>query len=305
MENNSMNYPLLAAICGSLLALPMCGRADSSFTITTTTADAFLAAGSPNNPFGTDLSSTNFGKAGTLALAPASSTKGEFDSVIMFNTAGAVSQFNATYGAGNWQLTGLSLRLLSNFGVQGEQPTSRLFNTINQGSFGIDWLGYDGWVEGTGGGNGGTGYPNNSSVSFKSISTLFSAGSASLGTYTYTPPGDNTPTSYVLALNGSLVGDAAAGGNVSLYFYAADSQVSYLFGSKDGGTSPQLTLTAAPVPEPGTLTLTTMSLAGLLVSRRLWRGKPTGRALVPKLTARLFLSPSPPQEERAGERRPL
>jgi len=54
------------------------------------------------------------------------------------------------------------------------------------GGFGIDWLGYDNWVEGTGGGMGSPGYPNNSSVSFDSIPTLFSAGSDSLGAFNYT-----------------------------------------------------------------------------------------------------------------------
>jgi len=153
-------------ICGALFALPFGSYADTSFTINNTTADAFLASGSANNPVGSDLTSLNFGGAGTLAIAPASSTKGEFDSIIKFNTAAAVSQFNTTYGVGNWQITSMTLSLASNFGVQGAQPNNNIFNTINAGGFGIDWLGYDNWVEGTGGGMGSPGYPNNSSVSF-------------------------------------------------------------------------------------------------------------------------------------------
>ena len=61
----------------------------------------------------------------------------------------------------------MTLSLASNFGIQGEQPTSTLFNTINTGSFGIDWLSNDSWVEGTGSGNGTPGYPANSSGEFR------------------------------------------------------------------------------------------------------------------------------------------
>lgn len=260
----------MIALCGAIFSASTSLRADSIYTINNSTADAFLAAGSPGNPVGTNLMSLNFGSAGTLAIAPAGSAKGEFDSVIQFNTAGAVGQFNTTYGAGNWQITAITLSLAGNFGTQGVQPNNGIFNTINQGSFGIDWLGNNSWVEGTGGAMGGPGYPNNSSVSFNSISLLFSGGSASLGTYLYTPPGNNIYENYSLPLDTSLVSGAAAGGGLSLYFYAADNQVSYLFNSKEFASNhPELTITATAVPEPGTLALTTSALACLLISRRL------------------------------------
>lgn len=256
-------------ICGAMLATPTFLHADTMFTINDTTADAFLAAGSPGNPVGTNLTSLNFGGVGTLAIAPAGSAKGEFDSVIQFNTAAAVSQFNATYGAGNWQITGFKLSLASNFGTQGAQPSNPIFNTINGGMFGIDWIANNSWVEGTGGGMGGPGYPANSSVSFNSIPSLLSENDP-LGTFLYTPPGNNVYANYQLPLDGNLVSGAAAGGDVSLYFFAADNQVSYLFNSKEFGSGhPELTISAAAVPEPATLTLTTSALACLLISRRL------------------------------------
>jgi hypothetical protein len=260
---------LNVAVCGAVFTLPLTSPADTSFTINNTVADAFLATGSPANPVGANLTSLNFGGAGTLAISPASSTKGRFDSIIKFNTAAAVSQLNTTYGVGNWAITSLTLSLASNFGDQGEQPNNGVFNTINAGNFGIDWLGYDSWTEGTGSGMGTPGYPGNGFVSFNSISTLYSSGSASLGTYTYTPPGDNLYRNYSLSLAGNLASDAAAGGDVSLYFYAADNQVSYLFNARSFASNrPQLTLNATPVPEPGPLALLATALGGLLISRR-------------------------------------
>jgi hypothetical protein len=251
-------HALTAIFCG-ILVLPLAGRADTSFTINTTTADAFLSGTSPT---------LNFGSAGTLAISPAGSPKGEFDSVIKFNTAAAISQFNATYGAGNWQVTGLKLQLASNFATQGSQPNNPIFNVINAGSFGIDWLAGDAWTEGTGGGMGSPGYPGNSSVSFNSIQNLLSPGYDSLGTYTYTPPGNTGYINYLLPLDANLVSDAAAGGDLSLYFYAADNQVGYLFNSKEFSSNhPGLSLSATAVPEPGFIISATLALGALLMMK--------------------------------------
>ncbi len=251
----SMHSSFLVTTCTLMFAFSFTGKADTSFTITTTTADAFLSGASPT---------LNFGGAGTLAIAPASSQKGEFDTVIMFNTASAVSQFNTTYGAGNWSITGLSLSLASNYGTQGAIPNNNLLNTVSGGSFGIDWLLNDSWVEGTGGGNGAA----NGAVNFNSIPGLLSPGYDSLGTYVYTPPGNNVYANYSLSLDANLVSDAAAGGAVSLYLYAADSQVGYLFNSREFASNhPELTITAAPIPEPATAALLAASLGGFLLAR--------------------------------------
>lgn len=253
------------ALGSTILLLPFTHRADTTFTINNTTADAFLATGSPGNPVGADLTSLNFGGAGTLAIAPASSLKGRFDSIIKFNFAGAVSQFNTIYGSGNWQINGLTLSLASNFGVQSVQPGNNIFNTINAGDFGLDWLGYDSWTEGNGGGAGAA----NGAVSFSSMPTLYSAGSAALGVYSYTPPGNNVYLNYDLPLDASLVADAAAGGDVSLYFFAADNQAGYLFNSRSfANNRPSFAITAGLVPEPGGGALLAVSLGGWMMARR-------------------------------------
>jgi hypothetical protein len=251
---------LLIAAFGIIFAEPFSSQA-ATYTLTNTTADAFLSGANPT---------LNFGGTGTLAIAPASSPKGEFDSVIMFNTAAAVGQFNSTYGAGNWAITGFTLSMASVFGTNGAIPNNGLLNTVKSGNFGIDWLEYDSWVEGNGNGNGAA----NGDVSFNSISTLFSAGSDSLGTFTYTPPGNNVYASYSLPLDANLVTDAAAGGAVSLYFYAADNQIGYLFNSKEFASNhPELTITVAPVPEPTGAAFLAISFGGLLFLRS--RGRAT------------------------------
>lgn len=257
----------MLAIMATALSLTA-AKADITFTINNTSADAFLATGSSANPVGSDLTSLNFGGAGTLAIAPASSTKGRFDSIIKFNTAAAVSQFNTTYGMGNWSISGLTLSLASNFGDQGEQPNNGVFNTINAGSFGIDWLGYDSWVEGNGSGMGTAGFPNNSFVSFNSIPTLYSSGSASLGTFTYTPPGDKIYLSYSLPLAAGLLSDATTGGEVSLYFYAVDNQVGYLFNARSfASNQPRFIITATAVPEPAAFAFAMAALGGFAMLR--------------------------------------
>jgi hypothetical protein len=249
----------ILAVSGTIFALSETSRA-ASYTINDSSADAFLSGANPT---------LNYGLAGTLAVAAATSTKGAFDSVVMFNTAGAVNQFNTTYGAGNWEITGLTLSLASNSGVQGVQPSSSLFSPINAGQFGIDWLANNTWAEGTGNGNGAA----NGAVSFNSIPGLLAAGYDPLGTYAYTPPGNNVYVNYAMPLDSGLVSSATAGGALSLYFYAADNQVSYLFNSKDFSSNhPELTLTAALVPEPGAYGLL-LGLGGLLCGVKVSRTK--------------------------------
>ena len=71
---------LLATTLSALL--PVQGAVVSS----NPTADAFVTTGSAN-----DLATNNYGGAGALALSAAGSSKGEFQSVLRFDTSGAKS----------------------------------------------------------------------------------------------------------------------------------------------------------------------------------------------------------------------
>jgi hypothetical protein len=209
-------------------------------------ADAFLATGSSNNPEETDLTGLNFGAAGTLVVAPATSLKGEFQSVLKFNLSNAIALFNTNYGAGNWTITSLSLGLTSNYGTNGEQPKNVIFPMISTGKFVVEWLSNDDWVEGTGTPN----LPTTDGVTYDSLSdlptNLLSGSHDILCTNTYTPPGDYVPVTYPLPLHTSLVADVMGGGDVTLLLYAADNQIGYLFNSQNYGSpdEPLINITA-------------------------------------------------------------
>ncbi len=231
------------------LLLVALGRAMSAqVTCTnTTTADAFLATGSANNPAGSDLADLNYGGAGTLVIAPPTSAKGEFQSVIRFNLADALSLFNATYGSNAWIIGDISLELTSNYGTEGVQPNNPIFPVVHTGKFIIEWLSDDDWVEGTGSPS----LPTMDGVTYGSLTNppstnLLTFPHVVLCTNTYVPPGNNVHVTWKLPLKPELVADVTAGGDVSFLFYAADDQVTYLFNSYfyGRGNQPLIRVTA-------------------------------------------------------------
>ena len=209
-----------------------------------TDADAFLCTGSPNYQNGADLTGLNFGDAGTLAVAPASSAKGEFQSIIRFNLSNSVALFNSACGSNNWTITGVSLELTSNYGVAGVQPNNPIFNVISGGQFVIEWLSDNDWIEGTGTPN----LPTTDGVTYNSLPALLAAPREPLCTNTYVPPGNNVHVAWPLPLTTNLLAEIAAGGEATFHFYAADNQIGYLFNSyKYGrGNEPLIHVVATP-----------------------------------------------------------
>jgi hypothetical protein len=237
-------------LLGILLCGANCDLKSQTVWTGTSVADAFLAAGSAGNPLGSDLTANNYGGAGTLAISPAGSTKGEFQSLVKFDLAPALAVFDTTYGTGNWQITSITLTLASNFGVQGSQPNNSIFNTINTGNFSIDWLADDSWLEGSGNPSS----PGATGVNFDSLGTLLAGGSETLGAYTYVPPGNNVPVVWTLDLTNAFLVDAETGGNLSFRFYASDNQVGYLFNARSFAANRPL-ITVMAVPEPSSVAL--------------------------------------------------
>jgi len=236
-----MNRPPAIIFCFMMFCLGSIATAQVT-TTNITVADALLATGSPNNPIGADLTGLNFGAGGALAVAPASSYDGEYQSLLKFNLADAVARFNTNYGAGHWQIKEITLALTSNYGASGVQPNSAAFPVIAGGKFAIEWLANDNWVEGTGTPN----VPTMDGVAFNSLPDLLSGTHEILGTNTYTPPGNNVPAKYTLPLTAHLVADVSGGGDVTFLLYAGDNQIGYLFNSYNfgRGNQPRLMVTA-------------------------------------------------------------
>jgi hypothetical protein len=244
---------LLFAVCVAGVAPRLAAQVTFA---TNSIADAFLCTGSPTNPelSGADLSGYNFGAAGMLVVAPASSPSGEFQSIVRFDLSGAAAMFDTAYGSNHWIVSGISLQLTSNFGGAGEKPDNAMFPAVSGGRFGIEWLSTNGWAEGTGTPR----MPTMDGVCYNSIPGLLAAPCEILGTNTYTPPGNNIPVVYSLPLSTNLLANIASGGLVSFLFFAADNQIAYLFNAHEfaGPNEPQLRITASPLLQILTATAT-------------------------------------------------
>lgn len=208
-------------------------------------ADAFVTSSQPNS---------NFGGAGALSLSPSSSNKGEFDSLIRFDTTAARNLFNTMYGAGNWTIQSMSLSLSSS------TPSNTIFPGSDAaggpknaaGNFTVEWM-FDGdaWTEGSGS----PAAPGSTGVTFSNQPPV-RAEDQLLGTLSFT--GGNSGTiAYSLSSSSGVQADVsdAAASTLNLRFRAVStSNIAYTFGSRGGGggggggSPPQLTITAVPEP---------------------------------------------------------
>lgn len=197
-------------------------------------------------------------------VAGSASGNGAFHSILRFDLSTGVTQFNSAYGAGNWTITSITLRLAGNNGVVGQQPNNAMFPVIAAGNFTLSWTPNDSWSEGSGSPS----VPTTDGVVFNDLPTL-TAGSVLLGNFSYTPPGNNVPLTWSLSLAPSLTADVAAGGAVSFLVAPGDENVSYLFNSRSFGTvgnRPLLSVTV--IPEPSIAALLALAGAAFLIGRR-------------------------------------
>jgi hypothetical protein len=218
-------------------------------------ADAFVAFGPSGN-----LAGNNYGGGNALALAAGGLTNGEFQSVINFDLSGALANFNAQYGPGNWSIQSVSLQLTSS------GHSNPIYNDIVPGLFGISLLQNNSWLEGTGNASN----PANNGITFNSLQNVFINNSTdqALGTFNF-PGGSSGANSYSLNPSSGLLADILNGSNLSLRLFAADNQISYLFSARTAtpaSSGPQLIITV--VPEPQVLTFAISAVVLMMARKR-------------------------------------
>lgn len=241
----------------ALLAIPSAPLAalGASFAANPT-ADAFVTTGPSGN-----LSGSNYGGAGAVALSAPGSAKGEFQSVLRFDLAAAAASFDAAFGAGRWTVETIALQHTA---TSGSHP---IFNASAAGTFQISWMQNDSWLEGSGT----PAAPVATGITFASLqSTYIGAADEVLGTFGF--DGSTSGASdYLLGLTPGFLADVLAGNAVSLRLLAPEGSTSGVFYSRSFGTAssrPLLTVVAVPEPDP-------RALCGLgLVLFGVWRRSP-------------------------------
>jgi hypothetical protein len=215
-------------------------------------ADAFVSATGAAN---------NYGGAGALEISGPEASKGEFQSVLRFDTATAKQGFDTTYGAGKWSVDSVTLK----FAIA--NPGNPIFNSnTSPHAINVTWMENDSWVEGNGNPNG----PSTTGVNWNSLATIASANDYLVGAATLTGSVAGSFETYTLSVGGNLLNDLLAGDSVSFRLSAADTGSSILYNSRSFGTpanQPVLTISATAVPEPGVAVAGGMLLISLGLRR--------------------------------------
>ncbi|MFO0838253.1 MAG: hypothetical protein U1D55_06965 [Phycisphaerae bacterium] len=230
-----MNSSRTVAFATTLLLASLTDTRTSADAISITpSADAFVSASRATN---------NYGGAGALAVSAGGLPQGEYQTVLRFDAAAVVAQFDATFGVGNWSVASVTL------GLSATPPSNPIFNASAAGQIQIDWTQSDAWVEGSGTPNA----PTSSGVTYATLPAFLGAGDEALGAFPFTG-GISGLTLFDLTLTPGFRADLEAGQSVGLLVRAADANVSGLFNSRSFGTAsarPTLTVTGALCCCPG------------------------------------------------------
>jgi hypothetical protein len=225
-----------------------------SVTISVTpVADTFVTAGTSTN-----LSGSNFGGAGVLAIAGRNAPNDEFESILRFDLEAVQQAFDQQFGEGQWLISSAELQLTL------AEPDNPIFSPNRRGQFSILWRPDVSWIEGTGTPQS----PATDGLTLNTLEGLFAAlPDEQLGRFPYdtTHSGEMT---YQLSLEPGFIADVQDGAGLNLSLVPSESNTSLLFNSIDYtllANRPLLTITAV-VPEPGTMVLGALGALGVYLS---------------------------------------
>jgi hypothetical protein len=268
------NHWVVPVLCG--LAFLAAAAVQAVTLSTTAIADTFVLNPGPANTL-EDADNRNFGGlnsrsvAASTAVGTTSGQKGEFDSLLRFNATATLAAFDALFGAGNWTVTGVSLKLCTSYNVSGPG----IFNAAGaEGKFAVNYMPNDGsaWVQGQGYTSITPDAKSYSGISYAGLQTLLDATPATLvGAYDYVNLGTTQWETFDLGIGTqALLDDLLVGDNLSLLLTPADSQVAFNFTSWQYGSSskpPTLLITAAAIPEPASAGLLAVACCCCLARR--------------------------------------
>ena len=231
-----MNQTLLSALV-CLLVLPPTLTAQPATFSQRVAADTFVSSGLPD---------ANFGTLGAMEIASPTTAQPRTEMTLLgFDTSAMQASFNTQYGAGNWTVTGVTLRLFSNVALAGQQPGNGIFNRIAAGGFEFDLLGNNNW--------------NESSITWNTLPAILPGGNNAntltpLGSFNWDATGA-TSSSWTLTAAQPLVDEINAGSEVTVLGQpTTGSTVGYLFNTLTLNPG-FLDVTVEPAPEPSTLAL--------------------------------------------------
>ncbi|HUN80204.1 MAG TPA: hypothetical protein VMV81_01720 [Phycisphaerae bacterium] len=237
-----MKLRILCAVLAGSLTIGMSAELATASVLSALNpvADAFVTSANPTN---------NYGAAGALSVSAGTLANGEFQSVLRFDTSAAKTSFDATYGAGNWTVQSITLKLTA------AAPNNSIFNNSAAGQFSASWMQNDSWVEGTGT----PASPTTTGITFSTLPGFLSGADAALGTFAFNGATSGSVT-YTLGMPAGLLGDVGSGSMASMRLFAADSTVSYLMNSRNFGQAalrPELDITAVPEPASAMMLIVT------------------------------------------------
>ena len=231
-----------------VLVLPTTLMAQSSTYSQRVGADTFVSSGQPN---------TSFGSQGAMEIAAPTTAQPRTQMAVMgFDTSSMQTSFNATYGVGNWVMTGVSLQLFSNIPLAGQQPNNGSFNRIAAGGFEFDLLSNNNWSEST--------------LTWNTLPSILPGNNNntlnSLGTFNWDATGA-TSSLWTLSASQSLLDEIKTGSYVTILGQpTSGSTVGYLFNSLASNPG-FLEVTVEPVPEPSALAIVFGIMAVSVLSR--------------------------------------